>query len=90
MHSYHNEIFLYYNRVIAVVTNTMGSLKKKHLSTVIKLHIFKEEIWRIYKWKGACRDRTANRCQMGLRMKLEKQAGDFMVLAPSYPVEAET
>lgn len=36
------------------------------------------------------RDRIANRCQMGLGMKLEKQAGEFMVLVPNYPVKAET
>lgn len=40
MCSLHNETFLHYNGVIAVVTNTMGSLKENHLRTVIKLQIF--------------------------------------------------
>ena len=39
MRSLHNETFLHYNGVIAVVTNTMGSLKENHLRTVIKLQI---------------------------------------------------
>lgn len=67
------------NGVIAVVTNTVGSLKENHLRTVIKLQIFffKEEIWRVYKWEGARGDRMANHCQMGLGRKLGKQAGDY-------------
>lgn len=79
MRSLHNETFLHYNGVIAVVTNTMGSLKENHLRTVIKLQIFflKGEIWRLYKWEGARGDRMANHCQMGLGRKLEKQAGDY-------------
>lgn len=38
--SLHNETFLHYNGVMAVVTNTVGSLKENHLRTVIKLQIF--------------------------------------------------
>lgn len=40
MRSLHNETFLHYNGVMAVVTNTVGSLKENHLRTVIKLQIF--------------------------------------------------
>lgn len=91
MRSLHNETFLHYNRVIAVVTNTMGSLKENHLRTVIKLQIFF-----LRKKFG---DSTNGRVHVGTGWLITARwawEGSWrnkqvtMVLAPNYPVKTET
>lgn len=87
----HNETFSHYNGVIAVVTNTVGSLKENHLRTVIKLQIFF-----LRKKFG---DATNGRVHVGTGWLITARwawEGSWrskqvtMVLAPNYPVKAET